>query len=146
VPALPNDILELDEIWTFVVDKAHKVWLWLCVCRRTNQVIAYHLGNRDEENCKAFYEKIPASYAGCRSRSDFLPAYALISDYTHKMCGKEEGETTHVEAFNNKLRQRLGRLVRKTCSFSKSPDNHEAIIQCFLQRHNEEIKEILSVK
>ncbi|MBK8508726.1 MAG: hypothetical protein IPL51_08720 [Candidatus Competibacteraceae bacterium] len=32
----------------------------------------------------------------------------------------ERGLTQHIERFNNTLRQRLGRFVRKTLSFSKS--------------------------
>ena len=143
LPALPNDIIELDELWTFVVDKLHKVWLWTAVCRRTQQVVAYHLGDRDEKSCRQFYAKIPAQYAACCSRSDFFKSYSIISSYTHKMCGKETGETAHVEAFNTILRQRVGRLVRKTCSFSKSKNNHEAAISCFIQDHN---MQYLSVK
>ncbi|MBI5388871.1 IS1 family transposase, partial [Candidatus Woesearchaeota archaeon] len=41
------------------------------------------------------------------------------------------------------LRQRLGRLVRKTCSFSKSLENHNKVIGLFLQERN---MERLSVK
>jgi tRNA (guanine37-N1)-methyltransferase len=33
--------------------------------------------------------------------------------------GKESGETAHIERFNNTLRQRLGRLVRKSLSCSR---------------------------
>ena len=135
-PALPQDILELDELWSFVKSKAHRVWLWIALCRRTGQVVAFHLGNRDEKNARAFYDKFPSQYAACRTRSDKLHAYSIISRYAHKKCTKKSGETAHVEAFNTILRARVGRLVRKNCAFSKSLENHEAAISCFINSHN----------
>jgi len=52
--------------------------------------------------------------------------------------GKSEGQTNHVERWNNgTLRQRLGRLVRKTLSFSKSDSMHEEIcLVLFLHDYN----------
>jgi insertion element IS1 protein InsB len=35
-----EDILELDELWSFVGSKAEQRWLWLALCRRTRQVVA----------------------------------------------------------------------------------------------------------
>ena len=45
------------------------------------------------------------------------------------------GETAHVERWNNTLRQRLARFVRKTLSFSKDPEMHEACLNLFLHRY-----------
>lgn len=55
------------------------------------------------------------------------------------MYKKKKGETNQVEAFNTVLRQRLSRLVRKTCAFSKSFEMHETVIRCFIQNYNESI-------
>jgi len=52
---------------------------------------------------------------------------------------KKEGRTSQVEAFNTVLRQRLARLVRKTCAFSKSFEMHEVVIRWFIQQYNEEM-------
>ena len=38
--------LELDEMWTFVGRKKHKVWLWLAVERKTRHMVAWVLGDR----------------------------------------------------------------------------------------------------
>ena len=35
----------------------------------------------------------------------------------HKAVGKETSQTSYIERFNNTMRQRIGRLVRKTLSF-----------------------------
>jgi insertion element IS1 protein InsB len=44
---------------------------------------------------------------------------AVIPKKQHGAVDKETGETAHIERFNNMIRQRLGRFVRKTLSFSK---------------------------
>ena len=46
LPAMAEDVLELDELWSFVGRKTKERWLWLALCRRTRQVVAYWLGDR----------------------------------------------------------------------------------------------------
>ena len=43
-PARPDDVLELDEMWSFVGSKAEKRWLWMVMCRRTRQIVAFVIG------------------------------------------------------------------------------------------------------
>lgn len=54
----------------------------------------------------------------------------------HKRVGEETGETSHVERWNNTLRQRLGRFVRKTLSFAKKQENYEASIKLLIHEYN----------
>jgi len=54
----------------------------------------------------------------------------------HQSVGKETGETAHVERWNNTLRQRLARFVRKTLSFSKSDEYHEFALKLFIHEYN----------
>lgn len=142
LPAQADDIIEYDELWSYVYSKANKVWLWLALCRRTKQIVGFHLGDRDRNSFEKFYLKIPIPYANCISRSDKLTHYRKITSYGHKMCKKSEGQTTQVESFNTILRQRLSRLVRKTCAFSKSFLMHEIVIRLFIQNYNENIKSV----
>jgi insertion element IS1 protein InsB len=44
-----------------------------------------------------------------------------------------------VERWNNTLRQRLARFVRKTLSFSKSDEMHEVSLKLFLHRYNADV-------
>ena len=138
-PALSGDIVEYDELWSFVISKAYRIWIWIALCRRTKQVVAYHLGDRTKESFKIFYNKVPIDYANCLSTSDGLEVYKIMRIYGHMMGKKKEGRTSQVEAFNTVLRQRLARLVRRTCAFSKSPEMHEIVIRWFIQEYNEEI-------
>ena len=48
----------------------------------------------------------------------------------------QKGQTNHVERLNCTLRQRLGRLVRKILSFSKSEKVLEASLMLVFHRYN----------
>jgi insertion element IS1 protein InsB len=111
--ARPDDVIEYDEMWSFVLDKKNKQWLWTVVLRRTKHVISYHIGKRDHIAFWKLYNKVPSEYKKCKSRSDFWEAYDNLPKALHKKCGKEEGETSQVDAVDNVMRQRLGRLVTK---------------------------------
>jgi insertion element IS1 protein InsB len=137
--------LELDELWSFVQKKAKTAWIWIALCRWTRQVVAYAIGDRSEATCRRLWAAIPAVYRSGHCYSDFWRAYqAVIPEDQHSAVGKETGETAHVERWNNTLRQRLARFVRKTLSFSKSWLMHEACLKLFLHRYNLERAAILN--
>ena len=137
-------ILELDELWSFVLKKAHQAWIWIALCRKTRQVVSYAIGDRSEKTCRMLWESIPEMYRGGHCFTDFWAAYqAVIPEEQHTAVGKETGETAHVERWNNTLRQRLARFVRKTLSFSKSLVMHEICLRLFLHRYNLERASIL---
>jgi IS1 family transposase len=54
----------------------------------------------------------------------------------HRAVGKESGGTSKIERFNNTMRQRIARLVRKTLSFSKKLVNHIGAIWLFVHHDN----------
>jgi transposase-like protein len=66
-PARRDDGLELDELWSFVLKKSNKRWIWIALCRRTRQVVAYFVGDRSEESCRQLWQRLPAAYKGCTS-------------------------------------------------------------------------------
>ena len=134
-----DDVLELDELWSFVLKKSNKRWIWIALCRRTRQVVAYFIGDRSESSCRKLWLRIPDAYKKCCSYSDFWSTYQKVfSSVTHQSVGKESGETAHIERWNNTLRQRLARFVRKTLSFSKSDVYHEAVLKLYLHYYNTE--------
>ena len=97
--------------------------MWIALCRKTRQVVAYALGDRSKQTCLRLWEAIPSVYRNGHCFTDFWAAYsAVIPEKQHTAVGKETGETVHVERWNNTLRQRLARFVRMTLtlSFSKS--------------------------
>lgn len=130
-------ILELDELWSFVLKKTQKAWIWIALCRKTRQVVAYAIGDRSEKTCRKLWQSIPKAYRVGHCYTDFWRAYQeVIPEEQHRALGKETGETAHVERWNKTLRQRLSRFVRKTLSFSKSFLMHDACLKLFLHRYN----------
>ncbi len=131
------EVLELDELWSFVRYKKNKWWVWLALCRRTRQVVAYAIGDRSETTCRLRWSRIPLAYRQGLLYSDFWESYqAVLPDDQHHPVDTSTGETNHIERWNLTLRQRLGRFVRKTLSCSKCELMHEYCLQLFLHEYN----------
>ena len=137
LPGQNGDVLELDELWSFVGAKAQPLWLWVALCRRTRQIVGWTLGDRSQQSACDLRASLSKGYRGRATRSDYWDAYAAVFPArTHRCCGKEEEETNHVERFFGTLRVRVGRLIRKTYSFSKHPENHLDAIHFFITTYN----------
>jgi IS1 family transposase len=142
LPSQNGDVLELDELWSFVQKKTQECWLWIALCRRTRQIVAYTVGDRSQEGALSLREHVPDDYRRRATRSDFWLAYeAAFPQRTHRFCGKAEGETNHAERWFGTLRARLSRLVRKTYSFSKRVERHLETIHLFIASYNLSIKQ-----
>jgi IS1 family transposase len=124
-------------MWSFVFRRKNKRWVWLAQCRRTRQIVAFAIGDRSETTCALLWTRVPKGYKKALLYSDFWEAYqAVLPDEQHEATGKGAGQTCHIERFNNILRQRLGRFVRRTLSFSKCDRMHEMCLSLFLHEHN----------
>jgi len=137
LPAQLDDVLELDELWSFVGSKAQPRWLWLALCRRTRQVVAYWVGDRSEASAVHLWRALPNDYVHCASFSDRWEAYRYVFDQRHhQMVDKASGQMAHVERWFNTLRQRLARFTRKTLAFSKREDIHIGLLRLFIYDYN----------
>ncbi len=146
LPARTDDVLEVDEAWSFVGKKSEKRWLWTVLCRRTRQIVAFVIGDHSEATCRHLWRAIPKSYRQCQSFSDFWKAYAnVFPKDTHQSVGKETGETAHQERWYNTLRQWLGRYTRKTLAFSKTDYHHELVTRWFIIEHNLRMRSSLTM-
>ena len=145
LPATAAEVLELDELWSFVLKKDNQQWVWIALCRRTRQIVAHYVGDRTDESCRQLWARVPDQYKQGDTYSDFWGAYQRVIDTgRHQSVGKETGQTAHVERWNNTLRQRLARFVRKTLSFSKSERMHKLVLKLFIHRYNLDILAALS--
>ena len=132
-----GDVLEVDELWSFVGKKAHKRWVWIALCRRTRQIVAFYIGRRDEVSAQQLWQRIDYPYSLCPLYSDQYPTYGkVLPDHLHWAKEKGSGATSHLERWNNTLRQRLARFVRKTLSFSKSDTMHHIMLEWFIIEYN----------
>jgi insertion element IS1 protein InsB len=120
-----------------VFRRSDKRWLWLALCRRTRQIVAFVIGDRSEATCYQLWQAIPQSYQRCRTFSDFWDAYQKVFPVeTHQSVGKASGQTNHIERWNNTLRQSNARYVRRTLSFSKTDFYHQLVTRLFIIRYN----------
>jgi insertion element IS1 protein InsB len=108
--------VECDEVWSFVDCKQNKQWVWLAMDRETREIIGVYIGDRSEEGAKQLWNSLPPVYRQCAvCYTDFWQAYACIfPSKRHQPVGKDRGKTNHIERFNNNLRKRVSRSVRKT--------------------------------
>lgn len=91
--------MELDELWSFVLKKARKRWVWLALCPKTRQVVvAFYIGDRSERSWRKLWDRVPGAYRGGHCYSDFWKAYReeVIPEEHHEAVGKESGETAHI--------------------------------------------------
>ena len=128
---------ELDEMWSFVGKRANKRWIWLAQCRETRQIIAFHIGGRGRKAARALWEKIPqlVQEYGLFYTDDW-DAYQKVLPEERHVVSDYKKDTNHIERFNNTLRQRTSRLVRKALSFSKIDRNHYGAIKYFIAHYN----------
>lgn len=130
-------MIECDELWSFVGNKANKQWIWLAQDRQTPEIVGVYVGSRDEEGAIGLWQSLPDCYLEAVTYTDYWEAYtAIFYDNKLHQVGKETGLTNHIERFNNTLRQRVSRLVRKTLSFSKKLANHLGAIWLFIHHYN----------
>lgn len=129
---------ELDELWSFVGKKANRQWGWIAMDATTQQVLAFHVGDRSSQSAQALWKKIPAVYQEqAVFYTDHYAAYTgVIPTAQHRPISKLARKTNHVERFNGTLRQRVSRLVRATLSFSKKLSNHIGAIRYFICDYN----------
>jgi len=131
-------VLECDELWSFVGNKGNKQWVWLALDRDTRAIAGVHVGDRGRNGAQALWDSLPEAYRqSAFSYTDYWEAYRQVfPEDRHAAVGKETGLTNHIERFNNTLRQRVSRLVRKTLSFSKKLENHIGAIWHFVHHYN----------
>ncbi len=130
-------------MWSFVYKKRNKRWIWLALSKATRQIVAFVIGDRSEKTCQKLWDNIPESYKQAICYSDFWEAYLnVIPSEQHQAVSKQTGLTNHIERFNNTIRQRLSRFVRKTLSFSKSEQMHLICLELFLHSYNLERRDI----
>jgi insertion element IS1 protein InsB len=129
---------EADEIWSFVVSKKNKQWVWIALDVTTKQVIAFYVGDRSASSAQELWQRIPQVYRGHATfYTDGLAAYkTVLPSERHQVCAKSSGHTNMIERFNCTLRQRVSRLVRGSLSFSKTIRNHIGAIKYFICHYN----------
>ncbi len=82
------------------------------------------------------WNAIPEAYKKAHCFADIWEAYSQVIAQDQLTQSHSKAGTKHIERFNCTLRQRLGRLVRETFSFSKTDQMHEVVLTLFLHPYN----------
>ena len=136
--------IECDEMWSFIGSKDDEIYIWLAIDRDTREIVGCFVGNRTRKSARQLWDSLPGVYRQCAvTYTDFWQAYKKVIPSTrHRPVGKETGLTNHVERLNNTFRQRISRLVRKSLSFSRKPENHIGAIWYFVHHYNAELARV----
>jgi insertion element IS1 protein InsB len=130
--------IQCGERWSFVGRKTNKQWIWLAIDAQRAEMVGLSVRARDRGGAEGLWHALPAVYRQCAvAYRDFWSSYEEIFPASrHRAAGKETGGTSKIECFNNTMRQRISRLVRKTLSFSKKLSNHIGAIWLFVHHDN----------
>ena len=125
-------------MWSFVGSRRDPWWVWVALDAGTRQVVAMMVGDRSEATARRLWEALPEEYKEAATVfSDFYVVYrSVVPVGRHVACGKEQGLTNHIERFWCTVRQRCGRFVRKTLSFSRCDSNHIGSLWYFVRHYN----------
>jgi len=111
--------------------KKNTVWLWWAIDRATRSVLGWALGDRDTRAAQALGAQVPCG-DHIRYYTDYWQSYCAIFPAERHTRGK--AHTHHIESMNNKLRNYLARLRRKTHCYSKSIINLRDSLLFIFQR------------
>lgn len=115
LPAVAGDALEIDELVIRFRFKRRYRYLWLVISRLTHQVVAWRVGDRSEKTLQKMWWQVPPAYRRKLVYTDFYEAYtSFFRAWQHRPCEKGSGKTSVIEGLNNKWRNRVSGLVRKT--------------------------------
>ena len=100
-----------------------------------------------EAGAEGLRESVPPVYRQYAvSYTDFRSSYEeIFPSKRHRPVPKQSGKTCYIERFNNTMRQRISRLVRKALSFSKKIGNHIGAIFNFIHYCNERLRNLSDI-
>jgi len=130
--------VQCDELWSFVNHKGNKQWVWLALDVDTREIIGAYVGDRSAQSAQRLWESLPKVYRQCAViYTDDWEAYQqVLPRKRHRVVSKSSGKTSYIERFNNTLRQRVSRFVRRSLAFSKSLRNHIGLLWNFIHHYN----------
>jgi len=123
--------VEMDEMWSYYLNKKKQVWLWWAVDHDTNIPLAFTFGDRTDDNLFDLLMLLEGYEIG-KVYTDNNFAYSRIIPYEVHCIGKRN--TQKIERQHLTLRTRIKRLSRKTICFSKNREIHKAVIGYFINR------------
>jgi insertion element IS1 protein InsB len=120
------EVTDLDELQTFVGNKANKFWIWTAVNHFQAGILAWVMGERSSKTFKRLWA-IVKCWQCFFYVTDGWKVYPMFIQQGDHMVSKTY--MTRVEGENTRLRHYLARLHRQTLCYSKSLD----MLKCSLR-------------
>ncbi len=124
--------VEVDEMWSYVGNKANQRWLWHAIDHHTGKVLAYVLGDH-KDNVFLRLKTLLEPFGIRRFYTDDWGAYGRHLPCEKHVIGKRN--TQKIERKHLTFRTRIKRLTRKTICFSKLEKMHDIVIGLFINRY-----------
>ena len=128
-------MIEFDEL---CVRLSPGLWVWMAVSRLVGQVLGFAIGPRTDEMLALAWTDVPPDYWDKPVKTDHWGAYArFFPSWQHQGCDKGTGQTSRVEAWNTKWRQRQSGMVRRSCGvcYRIADDLYERFL-ILVEQHN----------
>ena len=58
-------IIQCDEMWSFVMCKGNKQWIWLAIDVETGEIVGVYIGGRDIKGAQGLWDSLPPVYRQC---------------------------------------------------------------------------------
>ena len=58
-------MIQCDELWSFVMNKQQKQWVWLALDQGTGEVVGVFVGDRSQAGAKGLWDSLPPVYRQC---------------------------------------------------------------------------------
>jgi insertion element IS1 protein InsB len=124
--------LELDEMWHFLGNKKHKLWIWKAYCRETKTLVAFECGDRDFATLVGLVSKLKGYNVKIFFTDHFGPYQKLIPE---SMLVQSKSETVAIKQNNGRQRHWLAPFRRRSIVISKSLKILEATLALFAFYH-----------
>ena len=136
--------LELDEMWSFLLQKIFKLWIWVAICKKTKLILGFVVGNRGAKTGKKLYETIqPYVNNQTTYYTDYWEPYTKFLPTNQHIQSKKYTYT--IEGYNSNFRQFVSSLRRKTKCYSKSKEGATSRKTNFIYNHNQQKLNKLSI-
>jgi len=122
--------VQIDEMWTFVKHrKAGKRWLWYAYDKDAGQILAFHIGKRNDAACKSLMKKLSHLQIDMYQTDEWKSYKKHIPPEKHII---SKTKTTNIERRNRDFRTHIKRLCRETVCFSKKDDMHYGMLKAYI--------------
>jgi len=125
--------VQIDEQWSYVGNKAKKVWMLYAYAPQEDEILGFAMGKRNAETVRRLMLKLKQLDIDW-FLTDLWEAFAAVLPANRHLRGRQY--TKNIEGINTWFRTRVRRLMRRTTCFSKKLIYHYSMIKIIIYHRN----------